>query len=314
MGCCSSSPLVKETNIATKINKKQLNILASDKNQNQKLNNDDKIGKNNDNLKINEKQNNEEENVKKSIIKEESKLKNKFDEEKKENSSLKKSKVENEENEKEENKEIEEKENKEPEKEVNKEIEEKENKENEKEVNKEIEEKENEETEKEEYSSSIISKSEGDKGSIIKEENVIKKNNSEKFLSYNNLRISENVIEFLPKDVSKEEIKEMVLNALGDSIANDNLKYIKGKNLTDKQVNAIIEILYKNVKKENAEINYEQIFGDTNIKIGLKEMNKENIKNIIFNNSEPSEEEIKEVLAQYISENNIPKFFVIELM
>ena len=106
----------------------------------------------------------------------------------------------------------------------------------------------------------------------------------------------------------------MVLNALGNSITNDNLKYIKGKNLTDQQVNAIIEILYKNVKKENEEINYDQIFGDTNIKIGLKEMNKENIKNIIFNNSEPSEEEIKEVLAQYISENDIPKFFVIELM
>ena len=284
MGCCSSSPLVNEEIIRTKINKEELNILAvSNKNQNQKLNNDeDKIGKNNDNLKINEKQNNEEEDAKKSIIKEESKLEDKFNEEKKENSSLKISKVEKEENEKEENKEI--------------------------------EEKESEETEKEEKSSSIISKTEEDKGSTIKEENLLKKNYSEKFLSYNNLRISENVIEFLPKDVSKEEIKEMVLNALGNSITNDNLKYIKGKNLTDQQVNAIIEILYKNVKKENEEINYDQIFGDTNIKIGLKEMNKENIKNIIFNNSEPSEEEIKEVLAQYISENDIPKFFVIELM
>ena len=106
----------------------------------------------------------------------------------------------------------------------------------------------------------------------------------------------------------------MVYNALDSYIVKDKLKYIKGNNLTEEQVKSIIEILYMNVNKKDIEKNYDDIFGDINIKIGFQDMNKENIKKIIFKNSNTTNEQVEEIINQYSLNNNDTKFFVIEFI
>ena len=65
----------------------------------------------------------------------------------------------------------------------------------------------------------------------------------DKVKSFKNIQILDNVKEYLPEDVSREEIEEMVLNAIGSS-GIDTSRYVKGKNLTKEHVEAIIDILY----------------------------------------------------------------------
>ena len=43
-----------------------------------------------------------------------------------------------------------------------------------------------------------------------------------------------NLKEFFPEDISKEEIRTMVINAFRDNIVNND-KYIHGKNITKEQ-------------------------------------------------------------------------------
>ena len=171
-------------------------------------------------------------------------------------------------------------------------------------------------TQKEESFYFMESESENKDVDDKKQENIIKEKKPITIKSCKNLMISENVFEFLPEDISKEEIKNMVYNSLGNSIVDDKLKYIKGKNLTKEQVKCIIDILYMNVIHENnSENNYGEILGDAKIKIRMCDINKENVKNIIFkNNKNPDDEDVDEMLNQLTSSSENMKLFVIELL
>ena len=130
----------------------------------------------------------------------------------------------------------------------------------------------------------------------------------------NYITISDNVLQFLPEDISKDEIKKMVYDALGNSIVNYNQNYIKGKNLTNEQVNCIIDILYNKVTKQNnIEEKYDEMFKDIKINIEFRDINKQNIRKILFKDENPTKEEIEEILYHYLSGTDKPKFFVVEL-
>ena len=114
------------------------------------------------------------------------------------------------------------------------------------------------------------------------------------------LTILENVKHFFPEDINRNDIKIMIYKALENKIINNQLNYIKGKNLTKEQVEFIIdkimEILNRN---DDYEDNYnieDDILGDLNIKIGFYDANAENVRKIIFNGKNPTDEEVEEAL------------------
>ncbi len=135
----------------------------------------------------------------------------------------------------------------------------------------------------------------------------------DKVKSFKNIQILDNVKEYLPEDVSREEIEEMVLNAIGSN-GIDPSRYVKGKNLTKEHVEAIIDILYMTlIGRNNGDKNYEKLLEDVKLKIGFCDVNKESVKNIMFKGQNPTDEEIDQVLEQFKSTIN-PKLFVIELL
>ena len=135
----------------------------------------------------------------------------------------------------------------------------------------------------------------------------------DKVKSFKNIQILDNVKEYLPDDVSREEIEEMVLNAIGSN-GIDSSRYVKGKNLTKEHVEAIIDILYMTlIGRNNGDKNYEKLLEDVKLKIGFCDVNKESVKNIMFKGQNPTDEEIDQVLEQFKSTIN-PKLFVIELL
>ena len=148
-----------------------------------------------------------------------------------------------------------------------------------------------------------------------KEKEILIKKSQKKMKSYNFLTISPNVLDYLPEDISKNEIKQIVYDALRNSIINDKDKYIKGKNLTVEQVNCLMDILYNcvaNIDNNKEEEKYQELLGDIKIKIEVLEINKENARKILFKDLDPTDEEIEETLGQFTN-SDIPKLFVIEL-
>ena len=135
----------------------------------------------------------------------------------------------------------------------------------------------------------------------------------DKVKSFKNIQILDNVKEYLPEDVSREEIEEMVLNAIGSN-GIDPSRYVKRKNLTKEHVEAIIDILYMTlIGRNNGDKNYEKLLEDVKLKIGFCDVNKESVKNIMLKGQNPTDEEIDQVLEQFKSTIN-PKLFVIELL
>ena len=152
------------------------------------------------------------------------------------------------------------------------------------------------------------------KNQQTKEENKEKEISQKKIKSYSFLTISQNVLDYLPEDISKDEIKLIVYDALRNSIINDKDKYIKGKNLTVEQANCLMDILYNivaNIDNNKEEEKYKRLLGDIKIKIEVLEINKENARKILFKDLEPTEEEIEETLGQFANSNDIPNYLLL---
>ena len=128
-----------------------------------------------------------------------------------------------------------------------------------------------------------------------------------------NIQILDNVKEYLPDDVTRDEIEEMVMGAIGDNVV-ESTHFKKGINLTRGHVEALIDIIYMNlVGTNNGNKDYDKILGDVKLKIGFCDINKESVKNIMFKGQNPTEGEIEQVLEQFKSSIN-PKLFIIELL
>ena len=135
----------------------------------------------------------------------------------------------------------------------------------------------------------------------------------EKVKPFKNIQILDNVKEYLPDDVTRAEIEEMVMGAIGDNVV-ESTHFKKGINLTRGHVEALIDIIYMNlVGTNNGNKDYDKILGDVKLKIGFCDINKESVKNIMFKGQNPTEGEIEQVLEQFKSSIN-PKLFVIELL
>ena len=128
--------------------------------------------------------------------------------------------------------------------------------------------------------------------------------NDYKKRAYTGLTILENVKQYLPEDISRDDIKGMIYNALGDTVVNDKSQYIKGKNLTKDQVEGITDMLLKTVKKEEGAEEEEAIdkrLEDVKVKIGFYDADKENVRKIIFRGKNPTDEEVDNMLNQLTS-------------
>ena len=140
------------------------------------------------------------------------------------------------------------------------------------------------------------------------------------------LTILENVKEILPKDISKESIKDMVYNALGNTIVKDKSKFIKGVNITKEHAQTIIDVLYNIVhKKENGDENenenekkQEDIVDNTSLKdvnviIGFYDATEENVRKFMFKKKNPTDEEVKKALNQLTAGDVDAKILAIEI-
>lgn len=137
---------------------------------------------------------------------------------------------------------------------------------------------------------------------------------------YKGMVILENIKEYIPEDISRDEIKEMVYNSLGNTIVEDSAMYVQGKNLTKDQTDGIIDYLMGIIQNnENVNgINVIDAISDrrldgVNVKIGFHSLSKDIIRNIMFKGENPSEDDVDDMFRKISNNESDVKLLIIEL-
>ena len=68
-----------------------------------------------------------------------------------------------------------------------------------------------------------------------------------------------------------------------------------------------------NIDNDKDEKKGKELLGDIKLKLDFCDINKENVRKIIFKDVDPSDEDLEEMLAQFNNSNDKLKLFVIEL-
>ena len=157
---------------------------------------------------------------------------------------------------------------------------------------------------------------------IIKEKNVLntslnKKEKKEfKKLEFNNITIIDNLSNYFPKNISKEEIKELVDQVLFGRIVEDQYEVIQGQNITREQADALAQIIYEKITKEEEKIsnNNYSVLDNINVKIGMTELNKETIEKIFFQGYKITEIQNEIIINNLAKGKKNVKILYIELL
>ena len=129
--------------------------------------------------------------------------------------------------------------------------------------------------------------------------NIINRNNTRRRSTltksqFNGVTIVNNIKDYLPQNITKEEIREMVYNVLEDKIVDDISKVIRGKTITKEQVDAILN----------------QVF----VNIGLTDLTPEFVKNTVFRKKNPTQQQIDNAIKNISQGNPNVKVLTIELL
>ena len=132
---------------------------------------------------------------------------------------------------------------------------------------------------------------------------------SSKQISYKGITILENVQKYMPETISRDEIKDMVYDALQ---IKDQMNQSK-TNLTAMQIDAIIDLLMKAISSDGNKNFNDKRLDDIKAIIGFYDVDTENVKKIFFKDQSPTNEEVEEKVNDIISMNDDAKLFAIEV-
>ena len=115
---------------------------------------------------------------------------------------------------------------------------------------------------------------------------------------FNGITVIQNLKDYIPNDITREEIKDMVYNAFGEGLVDDNKYYIPGKTVTKKQANEIINLIESYIRDDMIVTNLENntLLNGVNLVIDLVDLNKDIIKEKMFKGKNPSDLQLENTL------------------
>ena len=139
----------------------------------------------------------------------------------------------------------------------------------------------------------------------------VKKNENEGLL------IMDGIEDLFSEDLTEEDIYQLVEDALGDSIVENEENKVQGT-ITRTQARSVAKILYKKLKKKKGKYDidiseYPELKG-VNIKIGAGQLTKDVIKNMMFNENDIDENQIEKTYKKLTKNANDVKALTIELI
>lgn len=150
---------------------------------------------------------------------------------------------------------------------------------------------------------------------IIITNNDIKSKNEIKKVDINNITLIDNLSNYFPKNISKKEIDEIVDLSLDGYIKEDKSEYMPGQNLTSEQADALKQIIYDNISKnQNFNNNDYSILDKINVKIWMSELNKDIIEKMFFQGKKISKIQNEIIIKKLSKGKKNVKALVIELL
>ena len=140
----------------------------------------------------------------------------------------------------------------------------------------------------------------------------LKKNENEGLL------IMDGIEDLFSEDLTEEDIYQLVEDALGDSIVENEENKVQGT-ITRAQARSVAKILYKKLKKKKGKYDidiseYPELKG-VNIKIGAGQLTKDVIKNMMFNdNNDIDENQIDKTYRKLTKNASDVRALTIELI
>ena len=139
----------------------------------------------------------------------------------------------------------------------------------------------------------------------------LKKNENEGLL------IMDGIEDLFPEDLTEDDIYQLVEDALGDSIVENEEDKIPGT-ITKLQAKSIAKILYKKLKKKKGKHDvdiseYPELKG-VNVKIGAGQLTKDVIKNMMFNDNDIDEKQIDKAYRKLTKNASDVRALTIELI
>ena len=115
---------------------------------------------------------------------------------------------------------------------------------------------------------------------------------------FNGITVLQNLKDYIPESISREEIKEMIFNAFGDGLVEDDKYYIPGRTVTRKQANAIVDLIQYYIKEDSTIENLENnsLLKGVNLIIDLVDLNKDIVKEKMFKGQNPSSIQLENIL------------------
>ena len=115
---------------------------------------------------------------------------------------------------------------------------------------------------------------------------------------FNGITVIQNLKDYIPNDITKDEIKDMVYNSFGDGLVDDNKYYIPGKTVTRQQANEIVNLIESYIKDDFIVTNLENntLLNGVNLVIDLVDLNKDIIKEKMFKGKNPSDLQLENTL------------------
>ena len=115
---------------------------------------------------------------------------------------------------------------------------------------------------------------------------------------FNGITVVQNLRDYVPKSISKEEIRDMIFNAFGDGLVDDDKYYIPGKTVTRAQAYAIVNLLEDYIKNDSIVENLENksLLKGVNLTIDLVDLNRDIIKEKMFKGKNPTMVELDNTL------------------
>ena len=130
---------------------------------------------------------------------------------------------------------------------------------------------------------------------------------------FNGITVVQNLRDYIPSKITKQELKDMVYNAFGEGLVDDMRYFIPGKTVTREQANAIIELIENYIKEDkNVKIENESILDGVNLTIDFIDLNKDTIKEKMFKGKNPSDIQLENILKNLSQGFNNVKILNIE--
>ena len=144
-----------------------------------------------------------------------------------------------------------------------------------------------------------------------------KKKEKEKFwkkYKYNGIIIVEDLKDYFPDDISRDEIQELIFEAFGDCIVKDEDLFIPGQTATYDQVLELSDYVFNFIKGNDKKMKTNRALERLNIKIDLVTLDKYLIKDILFKGKDPSEKQLENTKKSLSGSSMETKVLTIEFL